>query len=93
MQPFPNHSTPQMHPLFGLAGWSSRILWYTGLEAILELSWDALHVTHTSGAGGLPPLGLLAPVVYDSMLAKPFFARVWKTIHRYDPEITYIAVF
>jgi hypothetical protein len=59
-----------MHPLFGLDGWSPRSLWYTGLEAILELSWDTLHVAHTSGTSGLSPLGLLAPVVYDIVLAQ-----------------------
>jgi hypothetical protein len=61
-----------MYPLLRLAGWSPRILWYTGLEAILESSRNALHVSHTSGTGGLSALGLLAPVVYDPVLAISF---------------------
>jgi hypothetical protein len=51
-----------MHHLFGLNGWSPRILWYAELEAVLELSWYLLQGTHASTAGGLSPLGLLAPV-------------------------------
>jgi hypothetical protein len=62
-----------MQPLLRLAGWSSRILWYTGLEAILESSRNALHVSHTSGTSGLPTLGLLAPVVYFVLVTS--FAR------------------
>jgi hypothetical protein len=59
-----------MHHLFGLDGWSSRIFWYTELEAVLELSWHLLQVAHTSSAGGLSPLGLLAPVVCDTVLVQ-----------------------
>jgi hypothetical protein len=58
-----------MHPLFGLGRWSSCILGGTGLEAILEFSGNALHVSHTSGAGSLSPLSLLAPVVCILVLA------------------------
>lgn len=58
-----------MLPLLRLAGWSPRILWYTGLEAILESSRNALHVAHTAGTGGLSTLGLLAPVVCHPVLA------------------------
>ena len=58
-----------MYLLLRLAGWSPRILWYTGLEAILESSRNALHMPHTSGTGGLSALGLLAPVVYHPVLA------------------------
>ena len=51
-------------PLLGLGGWcSSRARWYTSLEAVLDLAGDGLEVTHASGAGGLPSLGLLGPVV------------------------------
>lgn len=32
------------------------------LEAVLELAVDGLQVLHAAGAGGLSPLGLLAPV-------------------------------
>lgn len=39
------------------------VLWCTGLEAVLELSWNLLHVPHASSAGRLSPLGLLSPVV------------------------------
>jgi hypothetical protein len=80
VQPFPIHSTPQMHPLFGLA-WSPRILWYTSLEAILESAWNTLHVAHASSTSSLSPLCLLAPVVCKSALAKispnrvPFLSR------------------
>lgn len=62
----PRSFMPDMQPLLRLAGWSPRILWYTGLEAILEFSWNALHVSHTSGSSGLSALGLLAPVVCNS---------------------------
>jgi len=56
-----------MRHLFDLIGWSSRIFWYTSLEAILELSWHLLQVAHAASASGLPPLGLLAPVVCDTV--------------------------
>lgn len=61
-QPIPNSFNSNMHPLFGLC-WSSRILWYASLEAVLEFTWDTLHVAHTSSTSGLSPLCLLAPVV------------------------------
>ena len=34
----------------------------TGAETVGELAVDGLEVTHAAGAGGLPALGLLAPV-------------------------------
>lgn len=58
----PLHSL-ERHPSLQLRRRSSRILWCTSLEAILELSRNFLHVAHTAGAGCLPPLGLLTPVV------------------------------
>lgn len=59
-----------LFPLLRLCGRSSRTLWCTGLEAILEHSRDALHVAHTAGASCLPPLSLLAPVVCQGMLVR-----------------------
>lgn len=59
-----------MHHLFGLNSRSPRVFWYTGLEAVLELSWHLLQVTHTSSAGSLSPLGLLAPVDCNTMLVQ-----------------------
>jgi hypothetical protein len=61
-----------MHPLFGLGRWSSCILGGTGLEAILEFSGNALHVSHTSSTSSLSPLSLLAPVVCILALATSF---------------------
>jgi len=52
-----------MTRLFSLSSWSPRILWCTGLEAILEFAWNTLHVAHATGTGGLSSLSLLAPVV------------------------------
>lgn len=34
----------------------------TSAETVGELAGDGLEVTHAAGTGGLPPLGLLAPV-------------------------------
>ena len=65
-----------MHPLFCLGRWSSRILWSTSLEAILEFSGNALHVSHTSSTSGLSPLSLLAPVVCNTALASEPSSRV-----------------
>lgn len=57
-----------MIPLLALGGsWSPRVLWYTILEAVLETSWDFLQVAHAASAGGLPPLGLLTPVVCSNV--------------------------
>lgn len=49
-------------PLFGLDLRSSRALGHAGLEAVLELARHGLEVARAAGAGGLPSLGLLAPV-------------------------------
>jgi len=59
-------STPEMPHLFSLRR-STRILWHTGLETILESSRNTLQVSHTSGTSGLPTLGLLAPVVLTDL--------------------------
>ena len=67
-QTTPLNSTDRF-PLLRLCGRSSRTLWCTSLEAILEHSRHALHVTHTASASCLPPLSLLAPVVCHCMLA------------------------
>ena len=37
-------------------------MWLSDLESIAEATSDGLEVPHASGTGGLPPLGLLAPV-------------------------------
>lgn len=34
-------------------------------ESVAETTTDDLQVTHSAGSGGLPPLGLDGPVVYD----------------------------
>ena len=39
----------------------------TGAETVGELAVDGLEVTHAAGAGGLPALGLLAPVDYSNV--------------------------
>lgn len=44
--------------LRGAAGVGGR----AGLESVLEAARDVLEVPHAAGAGGLPPLRLLAPV-------------------------------
>jgi hypothetical protein len=85
VQPFRSQSTPKMHfPLFSLA-WSTRILWYTGLEAVGELSSDGLEVTHASGAGGLPPLGLLAPVVCFPRVSENSLLALIRTTYTFGP--------
>ena len=49
--------------LLSLGSWTLGVLWNAGLEAVLESSWDGLHVAHAAGTGGLSSLGLLTPVV------------------------------
>lgn len=44
----------------------------TLLEAVAELAVDGLQVLHAAGAGGLSPLGLLAPVVCGNVLVMLF---------------------
>ena len=80
-----------MHPLFGLGGWSLRVLRCTGLEAILELSGNALHVSHTSSTGSLSPLSLLAPVVYNISLASGPRSRAIDVSEEFRSRKTYIA--
>ena len=43
----------------------------TGAETVGELAVDGLEVTHAAGAGGLPALGLLAPVDCAALVAGP----------------------
>jgi hypothetical protein len=81
-----------MHPLFGLGRWSSCILGGTGLEAILEFSGNALHVSHTSSTGSLSPLSLLTPVVCILALATSFKSRVpFDSMEPVESSETYIA--
>lgn len=64
--PITPSTIPSCHnvtPLLGLGRWAPRVLWNTGLEAVLELAGNGLEVTHASGSSGLPSLGLLGPVV------------------------------
>jgi hypothetical protein len=44
----------------------------TGAETVGELAVDGLEVTHAAGAGGLPALGLLAPVDCAALVARPW---------------------
>jgi hypothetical protein len=48
--------------LRGLDGGALGTLGRTGLESVAELAVDGLEVSHAAGTGGLPSLGLLAPV-------------------------------
>jgi hypothetical protein len=48
--------------LRGLDGGALGTLGRTGLESVAELAGDGLEVSHAAGTGGLPSLGLLAPV-------------------------------
>lgn len=41
----------------------------TGLESVAELAVDGLEVSHAAGTGGLPSLGLLAPVDCPVLIA------------------------
>ena len=42
----------------------------TGAETVGELAVDGLEVTHAAGAGGLPALGLLAPVDCAALVSR-----------------------
>merc|ERR1712063_83242 len=48
--------------LRGLDGGALGTLGRAGLESVAELAVDGLEVAHAAGTGGLPSLGLLAPV-------------------------------
>lgn len=48
--------------LRGLDGRALGTRGRAGSEAVAELAGDGLEVAHTAGTGGLPSLGLLAPV-------------------------------
>lgn len=59
----PSHTQPQPSRLILLCGGGAL---GTGgcadAEAVAELAGDSLEVSHAAGTGGLPSLGLLAPV-------------------------------
>ena len=48
--------------LRGLDGGALGALGSASLESVAELAVDGLEVSHAAGTGGLPSLGLLAPV-------------------------------
>jgi hypothetical protein len=48
--------------LRGLDGGALGALRGASLESVAELAVDGLEVSHAAGTGGLPSLGLLAPV-------------------------------
>ena len=55
--------------LRGLDGGALGALGSASLESVAELAVDGLEVSHAAGTGGLPSLGLLAPVdCYGSVL-------------------------
>jgi len=64
--------TPLCHHRCSLPSWSIRLRGLdgralgtrgrAGSEAVAELAGDGLEVAHAAGTGGLPSLGLLAPV-------------------------------
>jgi len=66
MNPSPHTpSDPFPSPIHRLRGCGLRTLGASGLavsESVGEAAGDGLHVAHAAGTGGLPSLGLLAPV-------------------------------
>jgi hypothetical protein len=54
--------TVSLMRLRGLDGGALGTLGCAGLESVAELAVDGLEVSHAAGTGGLPSLGLLAPV-------------------------------
>ena len=54
----------------------------TGAETVAELAGDGLEVSHAAGTGGLPSLGLLAPVdCYGSILVLCQVGARWVNVH------------
>lgn len=61
-------TTPCSICLRGLDGRALGTCWGAGSEAVAELAVDGLEVSHAAGTGGLPSLGLLAPVDCDVLI-------------------------
>ena len=57
--------------LRGLDSGALGTLGRTGLESVAELAGDGLEVSHAAGTGGLPSLGLLAPVDCPTLILDP----------------------
>ena len=55
--------------LRGLDGGALGALGSASLESVAELAVDGLEVSHAAGTGGLPSLGLLAPVDCPVLIA------------------------
>lgn len=49
----------------------TRTLWCSRPERILRQPWEMFEVSHAAGTGCLPPLRLLAPVVYLPISPRP----------------------
>jgi hypothetical protein len=61
----------------------------TGAETVGELAVDGLEVTHATGAGGLPALGLLAPVDCAALVREALEDGMSFCSNRAVREITY----
>jgi hypothetical protein len=71
----------------------------TSAETVGELAGDSLEVSHASGTGGLPSLGLLAPVDYDlvnssfvdysAMLAVDIHLRVLAAGYPHEEQVCF----
>jgi hypothetical protein len=57
-------------------------MWLSDLESVAEATSDGLEVPHASGTGGLPPLGLLAPVDCDDVNSMPVCSLQLQAEHR-----------
>ena len=68
--------------LRGLDGGALGALGSASLESVAELAVDGLEVSHAAGTGGLPSLGLLAPVdCYGSILVLCQVGARWVNVH------------
>lgn len=56
--------------------------WCTNTEAVAELAGDGLEVSHASGTGGLPSLGLLAPVDCSLSVLVQLLSRCFAWVSR-----------
>lgn len=65
--------------LRGLDGGALGALGSASLESVAELAVDGLEVSHAAGTGGLPSLGLLAPVDCPMLIFRSRCARLRQT--------------
>jgi hypothetical protein len=76
----PRHSASNLRSLGALGAGRGA-----GAETVGELAVDGLEVTHAAGTGGLPALGLLAPVDCAALVARPWRYRAggqpWVYVH------------